>query len=94
MLGGVTTVLQRSLVARSLLAMPFGAAGVLFLAAAPASALLTLPAGVLFTAIAVWAVTGAQDPPHRGIRWTMAVSGGLTAAMIAIVVVWGIIANG
>jgi hypothetical protein len=65
----------------------------LFLAAAPASGLLSLPAGVLFTAIAVWAVTGAKDPPKAGIKWTLAVSGGLTAAMIAVGVVWGVIAN-
>lgn len=87
------TLLQRSLVARLLLALPSGVAGLLLVAAAPASGLLSLPAGVLFTAIALWAVTGAKDPPHPGIKWTMAVSGGLTAAMIAISLVWGIIAN-
>lgn len=87
------SVFQRSLLARLLLALPFGAIGLLFVAAALASGLLSLPAGVLFTAISIWAITGAKDPPARGIKWTLAVSGGLTAGMIAIVVVWGVLAN-
>jgi hypothetical protein len=87
----VDSILQRSVVARLTLALSFGVIGLVFVAAAPASGLLSLPAGVLFTTIAVWAVLGAHDPPSVGVKWTMTVSGGLTALMLTAIVVAGVV---
>ena len=73
------TALQRSAVLRWLLAVPFGLLGALGVAAAVASGLLTLPGGVLLLAVAVWLAAGADPEPAPGLRWTLAISGGLTA---------------
>lgn len=75
-------LLARSAVARWAVALPFGMLGLVCLAAAPATGLLSLPFGMLFTATTVWLLKGAEDPPTRGIRWAMTISGGLTALMI------------
>jgi len=82
MLSGVENILERSVVARWLLALPFGIIGLLLVGLAPASGLLSLPFGVLLTTMAVWAILGATDPPPRGIKWTLAISAGVSALMI------------
>lgn len=76
------TVLQRYAVARWLLAIPFAGLGLLGVAASLASGLLTLPCGVLFIAVAVWLVSGADDQPGPVLQWTLVVSGGITALML------------
>lgn len=75
------TVLQRSATARWCLAVPFALLGLLGIGAAVASGLLTLPGGVLFLSLAVWLGAGAHDPPSTPMKWTLIISGGLTALM-------------
>lgn len=67
---------------RWLLVVPFAGFGLLCVALAPASGLLSLPVGVLSIALTVWFATGATDGVGPVLKWTLAVSGGITVLML------------
>ncbi len=78
----MTKVLVKSHTGQAAAGIGLGLSGLLFLALAPASGLLTLPFAVLLLGLAWWMSTGAIDPPPTALRWVLGVAMGVVASML------------